>query len=231
MIYVGTSGFSYREWKGVFYPDKLPAKDYLSFYAQHFSTTEINNTFYRSPSEETTRKWSAQVPQNFRFTLKLNQKITHKKRLRDVKEEMEWFLKGATALGSKLGTILVQLPPYLRENTSVLETFLKQYSDKVWLALEFRHPSWFSEETFQLLQDHQAALVVTESDQHPAVQTVTAPFIYIRLRRSNYSEEDLRQWARWIQAQKRDTFAYLKHDRDAPHLAERLIQFMDQSFL
>ena len=131
MIYVGTSGLSYKEWKGVFYPDKLPAKDYLSFYSQHFSTTEINNTFYRSPSEGTSAKWAEQVPENFRFTLKLNRKITHNKRLKDVEDEMEWFLKGAAALGKKLGTLLVQLPPYFREDTEVLEHFLEGCSQRL----------------------------------------------------------------------------------------------------
>jgi len=182
MIYVGTSGFSYKEWKGVFCPDKLPAKDYLSFYAQHFSTTEINNTFYRSPSEGTRTKWAEQVPENFRFTLKLNRKITHNKRLKDVEDEMEWFLKGATALGEKLGTLLVQLPPYFKENRDVLEHFLGEYSERAPLALEFRHPSWFSDQTLQLLETHSAALVVTSSDEGPGVRAVTAPFLYIRLR-------------------------------------------------
>ena len=226
MIYVGTSGFSYKEWKGVFYPDKLPAKDYLSFYSQHFSTTEINNTFYRSPSEGTSTKWAEQVPENFRFTLKLNRKITHNKRLKDVADEMEWFLKGATALGEKLGTLLVQLPPYFREDRDVLEHFLEEYSETAPLALEFRHPSWFSDQTFQLLEAHGAALVVTESDEGSGVRTVTAPFLYIRLRKSQYSEEDLKKWAQWIRSQNKEAFTYLKHDTQAPRLVERLSEYL-----
>ena len=226
MIYVGTSGFSYKEWKGVFYPDKLPAKDYLSFYSQHFSTTEINNTFYRSPSEDTSAKWAEQVPENFRFTLKLNRKITHKKRLKDVEDAMEWFLKGAAPLGKKLGTLLVQLPPYFRENQVVLEHFLEGYSKRAPLALEFRHPSWFSDQTLQLLEAHGAALVATESDEGPGVRTVTAPFLYIRLRKSQYLEKDLKEWAQWIRSQNRESFTYLKHDTDAPRLVERLTEYL-----
>ena len=224
MIHVGTSGFSYKEWKGTFYPEKLSAKDYLSFYAEHFSTTEINNTFYRSPSEETTGKWSSQVPENFRFTLKLNRKITHNKRLQDVSQEMEWFLKGSAALGDKLGTLLVQLPPYLPEDTDRLEAFLKQYSDKAPLALEFRHPSWFSETTLALLKEHRAALVLSETDENSPTRTSTAPFIYVRLRRSDYSTKDLEQWAQWILDQKKDAFVYLKHENAAPDLARQLAQ-------
>ena len=113
MIYVGTSGFSYPEWKGIVYPEDLPDRQYLSFYGQHFSSAEINNTFYRFPSAKTTQTWSEQVPDDFRFTLKMNRKVTHRKRLTDVEEEMDWFFNGASSLGGKLGTVLVQLPPLL----------------------------------------------------------------------------------------------------------------------
>ncbi|MDA2926409.1 DUF72 domain-containing protein [Acidobacteria bacterium AH-259-G07] len=224
MIYVGTSGFSYPEWKGIFYPEKLAAKHYLSFYAQHFSSTEINNTFYRSPSETTAGHWAEQVPKHFRFTLKLNQKITHKNRLGNVDDAMEWFLKGAAPLGDKLGTLLVQLPPYFREDKKVLEDFLQKYSKKAALAFEFRHPSWLTDNTFELLEAHAVALVVAESDERPALRTVTAPFVYVRLRKSEYSEDELQEWARWIASQKREAFVYLKHDTEAPRLAKQLIR-------
>ena len=226
MIYVGTSGFSYREWKGILYPEDLPSKDFLSFYSQHFATTEINNTFYRSPSEKTAIRWAQQVPDSFRFTLKLNQRITHKKRLGNVDEEMAWFLKGVAVMREKLGTLLVQLPPYFKEDLGRLEDFLEKYARNWALAFEFRHPSWFSDNTLQLLRKHGAALVLSETDKAPAVRSVTAPFLYIRLRKTAYSQEELRDWAGWICSQERDGFVYLKHDTQAPRLAKELVMLL-----
>lgn len=223
MIYVGTSGFSYSEWKGLFYPEKLSPKEYLNFYAEHFTTTEINNTFYRSPSESTAKKWCEQVPEGFRFALKLNRKITHKKRLREVEEEMAWFLKGAAAMGDKLGTILVQLPPYFRKDLGSLRDFLQQYKGTNQLAVEFRHQSWFSEDTLQLLAEHQASLAVVESDEGAALRRVTAPFVYMRLRKSSYPQEEIREWAGWIRSLQQDVFVYLKHEDQAPALARQLV--------
>ena len=222
MIYVGTSGFSYREWKGIFYPEKLSAKEYLNYYARHFTTTEINNTFYRSPQETTAKAWSEQVPDHFRFALKLNRKNTHQKRLKEVDEEMAWFLKGAAALGDKLGTILVQLPPYFRKDLASLSNFLQQNSGMVRLAVEFRHESWFCQDTFDLLEEHETSLVVVEADERPALRQITAPFVYLRLRKSGYKEEELQDWIGWIRSQQREVFAYFKHEEEAPGLAQRL---------
>ena len=222
MIWVGTSGFSYPEWKGVFYPEKLSAKEYLSFYAQHFSTTEINSTFYRFPSTKLVSGWLEQVPQSFRFSLKLNQKITHKKRLRDVDEEMTWFLEGGGSMGDKLGSILVQLPPYFRKNWDVLQNFLQHYSSKAPLAVEFRHPSWFCDEIFQLLKAMNTSLVMAETDESPAAREITGPLVYIRLRKSDYTDEELKAWVLWIKSQQKETFVYLKHEQSAPCLASRL---------
>lgn len=224
MIYIGTSGFSYSSWKGVFYPDKLPAKDYLNFYSQHLSTTEINNTFYRFPSEATTAGWAQKVPESFRFSVKLNRRITHKKLLREVDEEMGWFLKGTEALGPKLGCLLVQLPPYARKSLPVLEAFLQTYSQQHKLALEFRHDSWFSQDTYDLLGEHGASLVLVETDEQHAVMEITGNFVYIRLRRADYSDSDLARWAEWLSLQERDVFLYMKHDdKQAPLLAQQLV--------
>ena len=154
--------------------------------------------------------------------MKLSQKITHKKLLTDVEDEMEWFLKGAFALGDRLGTLLVQLPPYFREDLAVLEDFLQRYSERVSLALEFRHPTWFTDDLFQLLSQHQTALVLSETDKGEAVRTVTAPFVYLRLRKSRYSLDEMEEWARWILSQGKETFVYLKHDTEAPDLARQL---------
>lgn len=221
-IYIGTSGFSYPEWKGIFYPDDLSSKEYLRFYARHFTTTEINNTFYRSPSESTASGWCESVSEDFRFALKLNQKITHKKRLRGVEEEMTWFLKGAHALGSRLGTVLVQLPPYFRKDTAVFSDFVEQYSGSARLAFEFRHDSWFSEDILELLRRHEASLAVVESDERKAVREITAPFVYVRLRKSAYGEQEMEQWSSWIRSLQGEIFVYLKHDQEAPALARQL---------
>lgn len=224
MIYVGTSGFSYPEWKGIFYPEKLSAKGYLNYYARYFTTTEINNTFYRSPRETTARAWSEQVPDHFRFALKLNRKITHEKRLKEVEEGMTWFLKGAAALGDKLGTILVQLPPYFRKDLTLLHNFLEKHSEAARLAVEFRHESWFTQETLELLEEHGASLVIVEADERPALREVTAPFVYLRLRKSGYTDEELQDWVRWIRLQQREVFVYLKHEEQAPSLAQCLLR-------
>src|SRR5262245_41819348 len=159
-IRVGTSGFSYKEWKGSFYPEDLPVKQYLSFYAQHFSTTEINNTFYRIPTKKLTETWASEVPDDFSFTLKLSQKITHFKRLKNAEEEMDLFLDAASGLGNKLGPVLVQLPPNFKKDADVLEEFLDRYAKKANLAFEFRNASWMNSETYDLLRKYNTTLGV-----------------------------------------------------------------------
>ncbi len=222
MIYIGTSGFSYNEWKGGFYPDDLPAAKFLSYYSGQFNSTEINNTFYRIPSAKTTANWAQQVGPSFRFSLKLSQRITHKKRLRDCSEEMEWFRNGAEPLQGQLGCILVQLPPWFRQNLEVLDAFLEAHASNWRLALEFRHASWMQPETYQLLESRGASLGVVETDEDQAVREVTAPFVYVRLRKDDYSSEELDGWANWLNSLDRDVYVYLKHAAQAPAWAQRL---------
>lgn len=222
MIAIGTSGFAYKEWKGSFYPEKLPQKEFLTFYAQHFKTTEINNTFYRTPSTKVVSGWMEKVPQDFLFTLKLHQKVTHHKRLKDVDENMEWFLRGSSALGERLGCILAQLPPWLGKDLDRLEAFLDQFAERAPLAFEFRHDSWFSDDTYKLLERFSQPLVIAEADDRPAVRQVTAPRLYLRLRKSEYSPQELQDWAGWLTAQKRDALVYLKHSSKAPELVSEL---------
>jgi len=223
-ILIGTSGFSYPEWKKVFYPEDLPSKNYLNYYAEHFKTTEINNTFYRLPSRKTTEGWYANVPQDFSFTLKLTQKITHIRRLKGAHEEMNAFLEGAAGLMEKMGPILVQLPPNFRKDAAVLEEFLRDYAKKGKLAFEFRHESWFSDDTYELLKEHHCSLGVVEAEESAAVKEVTGPFIYMRLRKGDYTAEELASWANWIRSQKKDVYCYLKHDEKAPVLAKQLME-------
>jgi len=226
-ILVGTSGFAYKEWKGIFYPEDLPTKKYLSYYAQHFSTTEVNNTFYRMPTAKLCEGWYAEVPDDFLFTLKLSQRITHFKRLRNVDDEMSFFLDSAAGLKEKLGPILVQLPPNFKKDTEVLEGFLDKFASKGKLAFEFRHESWFADEVYDLLREHKTTLGVVEKEQGEGPDTpreVTGLFVYMRLRKGDYTTDEMLEWGRWIRAQKVPVYCYLKHDQRAPVLATELLE-------
>jgi uncharacterized protein YecE (DUF72 family) len=224
--FIGTSGFSYKEWKGIFYPEDLPAKKYLSFYATQFKTTEINNTFYRLPTPALTGGWYNEVPADFLFTLKLSQRITHIKRLKEVDEEMERFLEAADALKEKMGTVLVQLPPNFKLDLQRLEDFLRAYSARAKLAFEFRHQSWHAAPVYDALRRHSSALAVVEAEDQQAIREVTGNFIYMRLRKGDYSAEDLKSWAGWISAQNADVYCYLKHNEKAPVLAKQLLEML-----
>lgn len=223
-ILIGTSGFSYPEWKGSFYPPEVPTKKYLSFYATHFHTTEINNSFYRTPNTKTIEGWYNEVPDDFSFTLKLNQNITHRKKLKGVEEEMNYFLEVASHLQEKLGTILVQLPPYFKKDAAVLEQFAATYAKKARLAFEFRHATWTDPEVFEILRKYNCAWGVVEAEDQEATREITADFIYMRLRKGDYSELELQAWGEWIQKQTLDVYCYLKHDEKAPVLAKQLIE-------
>ncbi len=231
-ILVGTSGFAYKEWKGSFYPDDLPAKKYLSYYAEHFRTTEINNTFYRMPTSKLCGGWYAEVPDNFSFTLKLTQRITHFKRLKNVDDEMNFFLESAAGLKEKLGPILVQLPPNYKKDTDVLEAFLTSFAAKGKLAFEFRHESWFADDVYDLLRKYNTTLGVVEKEDGEGPETpreVTGSFVYMRLRKGDYSKEEMLDWAGWICAQTVTVFCYLKHDDRAPLLANSLLAALDEA--
>jgi uncharacterized protein YecE (DUF72 family) len=225
-VFVGTSGFAYPAWKPSFYPRDLPAKKFLSYYAQHFRTTEINNTFYRFPRVSVTEAWSAQVPAGFSFTLKLSQRVTHAHRLRDVDREMGWFLDGALALQEKLGAILVQLPPNLRKDVPLLESFTARHASHARLAFEFRHASWFADEVYDILRRHDCGLAVVEvedGDELPLVREATGSLVYMRLRKGAYGADELAGWAHWIGAQRADVYCYFKHEDQGPALARRLL--------
>jgi uncharacterized protein YecE (DUF72 family) len=226
-ILVGTSGFAYKEWKGSFYPEKLPAKKYLSYYAEHFRTTEINNTFYRMPTAKLCEGWYGEVPENFSFTLKMSQRITHFKRLKNVDDDMNYFLDSAANLKEKLGPILVQLPPNFKIDLELLEDFLFKFAKQGRLAFEFRHQSWFDDALFELLRKHNTAFGVVEKEEGESGVTpreVTGSFVYMRLRKGDYSEDEMLAWARWIRAQSVPVYCYLKHDERAPLLAKGLLE-------
>jgi uncharacterized protein YecE (DUF72 family) len=223
VIYVGTSGFAYGEWKGGFYPESLSGKEFLAFYSRHFATTEVNYTFYRIPSAKTTASWVRQVPVDFRFSVKLSRRISHSKRLRDVGEEMEWFRRGVEPLRDRLGCVLVQLPPWARQDLDALRRFLDSVDGGLPLAFEFRHESWLADATLEAIQQAGAALVLSETDDSDCRREVPGAFLYLRLRKSEYRDADLADWARWLNSLKSSAFVYLKHSERAPELARKLL--------
>ncbi|HSR69416.1 MAG TPA: DUF72 domain-containing protein [Acidobacteriota bacterium] len=226
MIYVGTSGFAYKEWKGSFYPDDLPQKDFLRYYSQQLTTTEINATFYRSPSAKTVAQWKEQVPDSFRFTLKMNRRVTHNKRLQDVEENLQWFLKGAAPLKEQLGCVLVQLPPWFKRDVDRLREFIEVAPSQWRMAFEFRHETWYCDETYQALRDANQTLAVVETDDQEAVRELTGPMVYVRLRSSQYAPGQMEDWAEWLGGLDRDAFVYFKHEGQAPVLAHKLLQMV-----
>ncbi|HEY3039560.1 MAG TPA: DUF72 domain-containing protein [Pyrinomonadaceae bacterium] len=226
-IYVGTSGYSYKEWKGNFYPEKIPAKEMLRFYSERLSTVEINATFYRMPQPSMLENWKEQVPNTFRFSLKAPQRITHFKRLKETEEETKYFLETASVLSDQLGVVLYQLPPNMKKDLPRLETFLAQLPQSARAAFEFRHPTWFDDDVLNLLRSQNRPLVVSDTDDMPTTHIdKTADWGYLRLRRVNYSEENLAEWHQRICSQDwKETFLFFKHE-DAgtgPKLAARFL--------
>ena len=163
-LYSGTSGYSYPEWKGRFYPEKIKPAEMLSHYSGRLPAVEINNTFYRMPKRSVLESWAAQVPEDFRFVLKVSRRITHFKRLKDTGEEMEFLLGNVAALGARLGALLFQLHPNLRKDRPRLETFLDLLPEGMPAAFEFRHESWLDDEIFDLLGSRNCAVVTVETD-------------------------------------------------------------------
>lgn len=232
-LWVGTSGFSYKEWKGSFYPQDLPDKEMLRYYGERLPAVEINNTFYRLPKVSVLESWAEQVPDDFHFALKASQKITHKKRLKDATEETEYLFRTVTTLGKRLGVLLFQLPPYLRKDLPRLERFLDLVPEKSHVAFEFRHDSWFDDDVFKLLQARGCALCIADTDNESETQLVaTARWGYLRLRRPDYDEADLTEWMKRIQSQNwEQTYVFFKHEDEGagPKLAKRFLELAKQA--
>jgi uncharacterized protein YecE (DUF72 family) len=221
-VHVGTSGFAYPEWKGSFYPEKLPAKAMLGYYADRFTTVEINNTFYRMPSEETLRKWASEVPDGFVFVLKAPQRITHQKRLREVGEDVRYFMQTAAVLEGKRGPTLVQLPPNFKKDIGRLADFVSAIPQGWRTAFEFRNATWFSGDVYDVLRAGNHALVLADTGEGECPIERTADWGYLRLRRVEYSPEDLDLWARRVgELGWQDAFVFFKHEDEAtgPRLA------------
>lgn len=215
MILVGTSGYSYPEWKGSFYPPTLPAAKMLPFYAQHFATVEINATFYRMPTAKTVAAWASQVPPHFRFTLKASKRITHDKRLKDVADPVRGFLAAAGELGPQLATVLFQLPPNFKQDLAVFDGFLETLPPGLHAAFEFRNPSWWNDEVYARLRARNLALCIADSEARSTPVVTTADYAYLRLRDEGYQDDDIRRWAdvvRELDTRMRDVFVYFKHE-------------------
>jgi len=223
-IWLGTSGFSYKEWKGAFYPSDLADRDMLRYYATRLNSVEIDSTFYRMPNAKTLESWKAAAPESFRFALKASQMITHRQRLKLPSEPLNYLMRVAPILGARLGLVLYQLPPFFRQDLSRLEAFLAALPRDIRSAFEFRHESWFDAAVYDLLSRHGAVLCIHDSDEGVTPMRVTGPAVYVRLRRSQYSPDQRREWQlrlrAWVESGL-DVFAYIKHEDnpDAPLIA------------
>jgi len=225
-ILAGTSGFSYAEWRGRFYPEGLPQDQMLRFYSERLPSVEINNTFYRMPKPEMLAAWGDGAPSDFTFALKATRRITHQQRLVDVVADLAHFFNVAEALGEKLGPVLFQLPPFLKKDLAALGAFLPLVPKGKRVAFEFRHPSWFDEDVFELLRAHNAALVGgdLEEDEKSPPLVATADFGYLRLRRLDYDPATIAAWGQRISVQPwTNVFAYFKHEALGPMFAEALL--------
>lgn len=221
-VHIGTSGWHYRHWTGAFYPEDLPPSRFLSYYAGRFQTAEVNSSFYRLPSEKTVIAWRDGTPDNFLFTVKASRYLTHMKKLKDPAEPLAAFLQRADLLGSKLGPVLVQLPPNWRCNCERLRSFLDILPPGHRFAFEFRDPSWFTEAVYKHLEDSNAALCIYHLQGFRSPRIMTADFTYIRLHgpgdayRGNYSTRDLCGWAGAISVWRREgreVFCYFDNDQ------------------
>jgi uncharacterized protein YecE (DUF72 family) len=232
-FYVGTSGYAFKEWKGTFYPAKFPDKDLLGYYAGRFPTVEINNTFYRMPRSEMLAKWAEEVPPEFQFVLKAPQRITHQLRLApESADAVKNLADTARVLGARLGPVLFQLPPFSKQDLPKLQAFLgilREQAPGLRAAFEFRHVSWFEPEVFQALREAGAALCVAEDEKLVTPLEATADWGYLRLRRQDYGDAAVADWAARIQTQPwREAYVFFKHEDEGvgPKLAGKMLELL-----
>ena len=216
-LLAGTSGYAFKEWKGTFYPDDLKSEAWLGYYASKFPTVEINNTFYRLPKENVLREWAAQVPEHFTFAIKASQRITHYSRLKpDCADTVDFLLRNTATLGSRLGPILFQLPPNMKKDTARLRGFLGLLPPDRRFTIEFRHESWFDEDVFSAMREHDVAMCVAEQEDFKCPVHATATWGYLRLHRPDYTDGALGEWARCVSGQTwSEAYVFFKHDEDA----------------
>jgi uncharacterized protein YecE (DUF72 family) len=234
--WIGTAGFQYSEWKGTFYPEDLPTAKMLSYYAERLTTTEINYTFHRIPAPKTIENWCRLTPETFRFSLKAPQKVTHFARLRNCNDTVDYFYDVVSALGTRLGPVLFQLPPNLKKDSALIERFTECLPASMRAAFEFRDPSWFDDEVFAALRKRNVCLCVADSEKLATPFVATADWGYLRLRREDYQSADVTRWAQTVQAQSEnwsDAFIYFKHEESGtgPKLARQMLTLVTKNTL
>jgi len=221
-VHIGTSGWHYQHWRGPFYPEDMPTSRFLEFYAERFRSVEINNSFYRLPTEAALKDWKSAVPKGFIFAVKASRFITHMKKLKDAGDSFRKFFDRVIVLGEKLGPILFQLPPRWQSNPQRLDEFLSGLPKKLRCAFELRDPSWFSPEVDGVLKRHRAAFCIYEFDRLLSPKTITADFVYVRLHgpagryQGLYGKKGLEPWARDIRAWReagRTVYCYFDNDQ------------------
>ncbi len=237
-IRIGTSGWYYNHWVGKFYPADLPKSKWFEYYAKQFDTVEINNTFYHLPKEKSVQRWYELAPKGFVYTVKANRYITHIKRLQSASEPLERFFKIAGLLKEKLGPVLYQLPPNFHKDLDRLRAFLKVLPKKRIAVFEFRHESWFCEDTYESLKEFSAGFCVHDLVGLETPRVITGDIIYIRFHgptgryAGNYTKKALQKWADWIKEHKkevRSVYAYFNNDvaghaiRNAKQIEEQLL--------
>jgi len=233
-IWVGTSGYNYPEWKGSFYPEKLAATKMLPYYAERLSTVEINYTYYRMPNAKTLESWDQATPARFKLTLKAPKRITHEARLRDCADSVRYFAETALKLGPKLGALLFQLPPGLKQDLPLLDEFLATLPNGTCAAFEFRHGSWLNDEVYARFRERNLALCVADSETMATPIVVTADYAYFRLRDEGYTDSDIAEWANRIRsatAACKDVYVYFKHEEagKGPQFAKVFLEALTSS--
>ncbi len=230
-LWIGTSGFQYPEWRGTFYPEKFSTSKMLPYYAERFSSTEVNYTFHRIPSAKTIEAWFQATPERFRFALKAPQKVTHFAKLQNCGDTMRFFHQVASDLEKKLAPILFQLPPAFKKDAPRLAAFLDELPMGMQGAFEFRDASWLDAEVFELLRNKNIAVCIADSEKLSTPVTSTASYGYLRLRREDYQPGDVARWAEVIKAQAglwSDVFVYFKHEESGtgPRLAQQMLELL-----
>lgn len=232
-LHVGTSGYSYKEWKGSFYPEDLSAKKMLAWYGEHLNGVEINNTFYRLPKASVLESWAEQVPETFRFSIKASRRITHFTRLKaEAAEPLEYLLTTLETLGERLGVVLFQMPPNMKKDAERFAAFLEMLPANFPAAFEFRHESWKDEEVADLVRARGMALVCADTDDTDEDEPIiaTADWGYLRLRRPGYDAEDLDRWVTHVRATGwKRAFVFFKHEDEGagPRMAAEFRELFD----
>lgn len=228
-IVAGASGYSFKEWKGNFYPEKMKPEEMLAWYSERLPTVEINNTFYQMPKTVVLENWARTTPEDFRFAIKASRRITHMSRLRaeTAADSVDFLYATLAALGAKRGPVLFQLPPFMKKDLPRLSEFLKLLPEGHCAAFEFRNDSWFEDDVYDALKAAGASLCFSErEDNAPPPLVETAPWGYVRLRLETYSDADLEHWAARLAATAwRNIYVYFMHEPTAPAYAQTLMRF------